>query len=288
MNAEYAVYYTLALLICYGIYLACFGELKENIRGFAFKAGRAISKGTHSFDVLFRRAGLPIRLIDYKLIRAGVCLLIILMAVILGIRADSTMTLTTGIFAAYFLFTISTPTQTFFNTRLKSPFMYLMGKAFVMRGKRYDDEIFNSFVILKNLAVVQKEKPRSADYILELLMENSGRLKNIYTEMLSIYRSEEPERAFGFFAENIGTKSAKSLAIVLAKLDSINPHELLEQIRVSQDAISEQRYTEASKRAERNGIISIGFSTGTFFVILLNFVVVVVIMDTLAMLGSIV
>lgn len=288
MNIEYVVFYTLTLLLGYGMYLTCFGDITGNVKEAALRARRGMEEESHSMDMLFRRVGIPIRLVHYKIIRAAVCTVIICAAVVIGLKGSSTVALTVGVFTAYILFAASRPVETFFNTGHSSPFMFFMKKAFTARGKRYENEIFNSFVTLKNLAIVQKERPYSADYILELLMENSGRLKNIYGEMLSIYRSDSWGDAFSFFAENIGTKSAKSLSIVLEKLDSINPHELLEQIRVSQEAMSEQRYTEASRRAERNGIISIGFSTGTFFVILLNFVVVVVIMDTLAMLGDIV
>ena len=71
-------------------------------------------------------------------------------------------------------------------------------KKWVVKKKRTipDRELFKSSVILKNLSLVRKEAPMSADYIYEKLAENSGYLKPMYSQMLALYRSGRDKEAF--------------------------------------------------------------------------------------------
>ena len=43
-------------------------------------------------------------------------------------------------------------------------------------------ELFNSCIVLKNLAMVHQDMPMSGDFILEQLMECSKSLKNVYAD----------------------------------------------------------------------------------------------------------
>ena len=43
-----------------------------------------------------------------------------------------------------------------------------------------ESELYDSCILLKNLALVYRQMPLSADMILELLMENSWKLKPVY------------------------------------------------------------------------------------------------------------
>ena len=55
----------------------------------------------------------------------------------------------------------------------------------MMRAKRknisLERELFSSSVTLKNLSIVRRDAPISADYIYERLVENSGYLKPVYS-----------------------------------------------------------------------------------------------------------
>lgn len=147
--------------------------------------------------------------------------------------------------------------------------------------EKYDDELFNSCVTLKNLAIVQSDQPLSADFVYEQLLINSKLLKPLYGEMLTLYRKGSDKEAFEVLSKKINSKQAKNFSLILSKLDQINPAELIEQVMVFQEAMSDVRMTFQIKKTDRNSIITTLFSTATIFALLLNFAVVVVFMDTL-------
>ena len=149
-----------------------------------------------------------------------------------------------------------------------------------------DGELYGSVITLKNLAIVQKERPFSADYIYEALMENSGRLRPVYEEMLTLYRGGRDKEAFQVFAERTGTRNGKNFASILSKLDRINPAELVKQMEVFQNVMAEARMTAALKSAQRRSIIVTVWATAAIFALLINFTVVVVFLDALTMLEN--
>lgn len=148
-----------------------------------------------------------------------------------------------------------------------------------------DSELYGSAITLKNLALVQKERPLSADYIFEALMENSSVLKPAYEELISLYRSGRDEEAFRAFAGSTGSRAGKNFAAVLAKLDRINPAELVKQMEVFQNIMAEERMTAAIRTAQRKSVLVTAWASASIFALLINFAVVVVFMDTLGMLG---
>lgn len=150
-----------------------------------------------------------------------------------------------------------------------------------------DRELFRSSIILKNLSLVRRESPLSADYIYEKLMENSGYLRPMYAEMLSLYRSGRDEDASEVPVVYVGTKAAKNFALILSKLDKLNPDELVQQMDIFQDSMIDKQMTYAVKRVQRNSIIITTLSAISVFALLINFVVVVVFMDSMRLLSSI-
>lgn len=151
---------------------------------------------------------------------------------------------------------------------------------------KYEKEVWSSCITLKNLSIVQEEIPMSADFMLEQLMANAGILRPIYAEILSAYRGGQTKDAFDIFARRVPTKSARIFGGILSKLEQINPAELMEQMCSFQETISAERITMAMKQAEKNSIIVTMLATATIFCLLLNFAIVVVFMDTMAVLGQ--
>ena len=144
-----------------------------------------------------------------------------------------------------------------------------------------DKELYNSSVILKNLALVQKQMPFSADYMYERIMENSVLLKPIYSQMLATYRGMDSNEAFKVLPLVVGTKTSKNFAITLSKLEKLNPAELEKQMDIFQKSMMESRMTYAIKRVQRTSLVLTGLATITVFALLLNFVVVVVFLNTI-------
>ena len=146
---------------------------------------------------------------------------------------------------------------------------------------KYENEIFSSCILLKNLAIVQESQPMAADYMYEQLLVNSKYLKSIYGEVISNYRTGGDKTIIEIFEENIDSIHGKNFAIILSKLDEINPKELIEQVTVFLDGMSEARMTLNVRLADRNSIITTMFSSAIIFALLLNFAVVVVFMNTM-------
>lgn len=147
-----------------------------------------------------------------------------------------------------------------------------------------DSELYGSAITLKNLALVQKEKPLSADYIFEALMDNSTVLKPAYEELITLYRNGRDEEAFKYFGDRIGSRYGRNFASILSKIDKINPAEMVQQMEVFQNIMAEERMTEAVKTAQRNSVLITAWASASVFALLINFAVVVVFMDTLGML----
>ena len=163
------------------------------------------------------------------------------------------------------------------------PFIHKAGS--LRKTAAVDSEIYGSAITLKNLALVQKERPLSADYIFEALMENSSALRPAYEELISLYRSGRDEDAFRAFAKKTGSRAGKNFAAVLSKLDRINPAELVKQLEVFQNIMAEERMTAAIRTAQRKSVLVTAWASASIFALLINFAVVVVFMDTLGMLG---
>lgn len=153
--------------------------------------------------------------------------------------------------------------------------------------EKLEAELYDSCLTLKNLALANGTRPLSGEFIYALLMENSAKLRPVYREMLVLYRQGKDEQAFEYFAEAIGTKAGKNFAAILAKVEKINPLQLVEQMEVFQNMMAEKRMTQAMKTAQRNSLITTMWSSATVFALIINFAVVAVFMDTLNMLAEI-
>ena len=129
---------------------------------------------------------------------------------------------------------------------------------------------------------MRKEYPVSLDYMLEELSRDSGSLRPVFRETLSIYRSGKYDEAFRFFGDSVKSRYGRSFARMLSKMDKINPYEMVSQIDIFIGLIREIRTTEAMKHAERRSIIITIFATASMFACLVNFCVVVVFLGTLA------
>lgn len=163
----------------------------------------------------------------------------------------------------------------------------LLARWRLFQGRRMEREIYSSCIVLKNLAMVHKDLPMSADFILEQLMECGGALQNTYADILSAYRLGQGEEAFQILPKQVPLKIAANFAAVLSKIDKINPAELIVHMTSFEETLTGERMTKGMSRAERKSLIVTMAATATIFAILLNFTVVVVFMNTLQMIEQI-
>lgn len=149
--------------------------------------------------------------------------------------------------------------------------------------KNMELEIFQQCMFLRNLAILQNQKEMSGDYIFETLAKNNLVMKPIYMDMLRLYRTGQEEEAFDLVRRRIGGRLGANYSRLLEKLDSLTPAEMLSQISSFQETIRERRISANAKQVESHSIIATLFATIVIFAILLNFTVVVVMMDTIRM-----
>lgn len=159
-------------------------------------------------------------------------------------------------------------------------------KQRVFQREVMERELFHSCMTLKNLAVVYQELPMSTDFLLEQLMESSQALRSVYADILTVYRNGRPEEAFAQLYQHVPVPAARKFTRILCRLDAMPPGELIEQMQAFEETFAAERTTRAMARAERKSLITTLTSTATIFVVLLNFVVVVVFLDTLQIISQ--
>ena len=137
-----------------------------------------------------------------------------------------------------------------------------------MKKEILELELYDSCITLKNLAIVNGAKPFSGELLYTMLMENAVKLKPVYREMLLMYRQGRDKEAFDYFADTVGTKADKTFGAILAKIERINPAELIEQMEVFQNMMAEKRMTQAIRTAQKNSIITTIWSSATVFALL--------------------
>lgn len=160
-------------------------------------------------------------------------------------------------------------------------------KRNALRQPALELEIYKSSILLKNIAFAERERPFSADYIIERLMEHSQVLKPVYGEVLTRYRNGKMEEAFYPIMGFCNTRSAKNFCLVLSKLDQISPDELVEQIVVFQEMMEQQRMTAEMKMVQRNSVVVTALASAAMFTMMLDFTVVIVFMKTITMIEGI-
>ena len=160
-------------------------------------------------------------------------------------------------------------------------------KSHQLQRRQIDQEIYDSSMLLKNLAIVEKQQAFSADYLYEQLMENSVRLRPAFAQLLTLYRAGRDQEAFEVFRQRLGTRAGRNFSLILEKAEQINPEELVEQMEVFQEMMRQQKMTDDMKLVQQQSLITTAAATAVVFVMVIDFAVVVVFLHTVALLGSV-
>lgn len=118
------------------------------------------------------------------------------------------------------------------------------------RNQKKDREIFEAITLLRNMAAIGKGRTTSTDYILQMLVEQSGILQPAYTKMLSLLRINRRDEAANFFYEQVQTPISKDFSRLLIQWDEIDPEELTETLLSYEKSIKEVRITNQKRRDE--------------------------------------
>lgn len=228
-------------------------------------------------DNVFKDTGLRVTTVKYNILRIFIFIVFLLGMLITYLKSG------TDVFK-YIVTLISIMLIT-------APKMYFLGKTTLFGiiiktlKKEYqmkkNVEIYRAITQLKNLAIAQEVKPLGADFIIEQLTKFTVITKPIFTQTLSLWRLGKEEEACQYFAGTIGTKLGKEFSNILIKLDQINPVELVDQLVLYQNHIKEERITLQLRRNEIISNIIFIPIVASAFAIMLNFVTIVVWMDSM-------
>lgn len=170
------------------------------------------------------------------------------------------------------LFFVSSPRRYLFKK--DSPFFILVNKIQNIKKQKLNREIYRCLSQLKNIAIAKANTKYSADFIICELAKYTISAKPIFNRMLGYWYEGRYKESTDYFEQAIGTKEAKALAGLLAKLDYIRPAEFISQIELYQSEAKEERKTAAQKSRENKSNLVYGLVMAAGILILLNLVVI--------------
>ena len=183
------------------------------------------------------------------------------------------------------IFLLSSPVESF-NGKLM-PFGYVMKLFKKGQEEKIDKEVFQAMTQLKNLCIAQAEFPLSGDYMIEQVMKFSQVTKPAYSRMLIQWRLGDSEKACEIFADTLNTKMSRELSSIFLKLESMAPMELADHLSLYQSHIREERMTKHLRKQEMMSYVLYAPVIASAFAIMLNFMVVVIWLDTMDLMQKI-
>lgn len=130
-----------------------------------------------------------------------------------------------------------------------------------------------------NLFDVRGEDATSSNYIFDEIIKYTRATKPIYYQMLSLWNMDRRDEAANYFAREVGTKEAGDLASVFLKLDHLSPKELKNQLIHYQNNMRTEKITLRENINERNGNLMYVLVIISAIVVLLNFLVIVLVVE---------
>ena len=247
-----------------------YGAVVRYIRG---KAGK--DRGSN----LFAGSGIKFPFSFYRLARLTLFGVWFLMAAVLKITGTIS-SINTQLFLWLLLFVATSPRDSIGS--LKLPFFYI--DKFLQKRKRmvFNKEIYRTISQMINLFTLKGGKAIGSNYIFEEIIKFSVATRPVYQQMLSIWNMNRREEAVDYFASAIGTKDAKDLAAVFLKLDYLSPGELKDQLIHYRNNMRTEKVTLREKINERNGNIMYTLAIVSAIVVLLNFLVIVLVVEVLS------
>lgn len=229
----------------------------------------------HNLKDFFRQTSLSLSVSQYITIRLLIlALLAIAIFVYVILTGDSPLMLA----LLYILFCyITLPRYTFLG--INTPFSVFIKYLRINYLKNVKFELFRIITVLKNLIITCKDKPLSAEYIINNLIEFSSLTKPIFTEFLSLYRLNRIDEAYSYFVSEVGEDIGEEFASLLIKLDDIDPLNLIQQLELYQETIRDSYMTERIKRDKFISDLVFIPIIASVFLILLNFVMISIYID---------
>lgn len=253
-----------------------FTDLRETLE-------RSVFRVVEANDNLLPNTQLVLPRYLYLTVRYIVIVFLLVLSVMVAIRAGVIPTrhlLFIGI-----IFLLTTPSHMIFG--IQSPFAYALFAMQTENKTKMNKEIFRVIGQMKNLSFSVKASSVSSTYIIESLARFTKHTRSIFEKTLSLWYVSRFQEAHDYFCAAVNTDEGRALAALFLKLDHINSSELRDQLETLLSAIREKRKTIAFAKKENQSKLLLVLSFLTVSVMLVNFMVVVVFIDSMSMLQNI-
>lgn len=267
------LYYCIIIVLVYAAWLI-FKGIRNKKYKYTFRKPRMSYKKNKStkdeINDAFSSAGANITIDKYNNIR----LIILITAVVITSISYDTRKLPFILVILLTCYIILTPVKKF--GKKDSPFMIIIKMIRNMQNKKKDIEIYRLLIQLKNIAITRQVKPYSADYTINQLIKFSKITKNALINFLILYDVGKEDEAYKKFTKEINTKMGNDFAMILLKLDKLNPLELVEQINIIKEKNREEHITE--KHRKQNTVSDIIYFPIIIpvFILFLNFIMITI------------
>ena len=243
---------------------------EKTIKDLLISARNNFLSDTPETNALFTSMRMPIKVSQYNLIRVLITLVLVFYGMLKFYQTKSMMDMTIAYVLALVFYIFSAPKEKVLG--VNSPFIIAARYFKVQQQKEYDKELYKAIGQLKSICITNQDNPKSGDAIMEELIRYTNLTRPIFAQTLSLIRLQQYETARTFFTTSIGTKLSRDFIHVLLELDSIDPKEFIQQLKVFQDAEREKRLTERLNQQENLSIILYTPAMTTCTVVLLNFI----------------
>jgi hypothetical protein len=228
-------------------------------------------------DKLVSGLGLKISGLTFQTIRYCILIPWLLSLIYKKVYTSSNVIVPTLIWMLVFL--VSSPRQKLFGQT--SPFGFLLTWIQRNNRKKYNREIFRCLSQLKNLAIAKTNSRYSSDYIIAELARFTVYTKPVFDRFLGYWYESRYTEACNYFNESIGTEDAQALSSLLIKIDHLKPSEFINQLELYQNEAKERRKTSAQNSKESRSNIVFTAALVASIIILLNFLLVSIVIDTI-------
>jgi len=288
-----SVYYYSALIVIFVIGVQLLRQMRPNKGQAYMKFRRSVLK--HAKEEMRMRlddpvvsrllfeSGLHIDSVKYNTYRLGVLCAYLMSQIVIG--------LSEGVFSvkkiclAVTIFLLFSPIDIIWG--YKTPFGFALTAFKNYRKDQIDKEIFETMTQLKNLCIAQAQSPLSGDYLIEQLLKFSRLTKPAFTKLLSLWRLGQSEKGCEVFADLLDTKVSQELSNIFLKLESMNPVELANHLELFQNHVREERMSHYLRKQETLSYVLYAPVIASAFMIMLNFMVIVIWMDTMQLIRKI-
>lgn len=272
-----AIYLTITIFVLVlGISLTANGFIR-NKRFIRFQARPAKrlkevieSMQDYSADEVFLSAGINLSIAKYTALRNLIAIVSIIYLLV-KIFLVGIIAVRGPLLIIMFTYFITAPKEYYGKKKKTTPFKLVLNAMKRRYQDKKDNELMNLITQLKNMIITQSDCPKSADYIIETLMKFSKYTTPVFMSTLSLIRRGETDEASRNFAKKFDTKLGSDFSTIIAKLDALNPAELLTQIEAFQSGIKEERRTKRIREQENNGHRVFAFASVLVAIVLLDY-----------------